>query len=421
MKKLLIIIATTIMATTAWAQSQLLSVKGKTKDGKSINVQYYKGTAQDYIESVKYQLVDELKADNKNKQNNINELQTQLNKANKRIDQLNDQLKKSGNSNQSTALQEQLDQKQGEIDQLNQQNNALKTELSEAKAENERLKRQLDSIKAVNLQLSQNKKRPAKNPIIGVEASMGSVFMVNNLKNENWEKSLSWNKEAAVYFGTDRLLESFPLSVEAGIGFRSLPLAAKVDKYSVSDNYQPDCVGDSYRPDYVLDNCTEKLTVNCLEVPVRLCLGQPNSDKVSVYMKLGVSPAYILSANLANGPYTRKGYYPKWNVTFEEIEELDFFNNAGASDKEMTPKSSKFNLWGNFVFGTYVPLNSSILFNFGAKVDYPFIKTDSFVNLKESSSQTQLLPDKYRAGLDSYSGGTLTTSLQLGLIYSLNK
>ena len=100
MKKLVLIIAATIMTTAAWAQSQLQTVKGKTKDGKSINVQYYKGTAQDFIESVKYQLVDELKADNKSKQNSINDLQSQLNKANKRIDNLNDQLKKAGNAGQ---------------------------------------------------------------------------------------------------------------------------------------------------------------------------------------------------------------------------------------------------------------------------------------------------------------------------------
>ena len=408
MKKLFLIMAITLMATTAWAQSQLQSVKGKTKDGKSINVQYYKGTAQDYIESVKYQLVDELTADNKNKQNSINDLQYQLNKANKTIDNLKEQLKKSGGSDQNSELQEQLNQKQSEIDQLNEQVSDLNNQLNKVNAENEMLQRQLDSIKAVNLQLSQSKSRPAKSPIIGVEANMGSVFLTKNLNP--WEKALSWNKQVDIYFGTGRLAQGFPVSIEAGVGFRSLPMLAKFNNYN--ENYTTlDCDGDAYRP--IFEDCSERLTMNCLEVPVRFCLGQPNKNKVSVYTKLGVTPSFILSSNLKISAYSSKGYYPNWNVTFEDIGELGF-TDEDESNEKLTPKEGKrFNLWANAALGAYVPLSSSILFNVGAKLDYPIMKTGTFNTTDDKHGFL------HHDDLTQYDDRMLIPNLQLGLIYTL--
>lgn len=416
MKKLFLIIATTVMVSTAWAQSQIQTVKGKTKDGKSLTVQYYKGTMQDYIESVEFQLVDELKADNKNKQNSINDLQYQLNKANKTIDNLNTQLKKSGNSSEQVdALNNQLEQKEGEINQLNEQLDELRAQLNKMKAENTKLQTELDSVKAANLLLGLKKDRPAKqkHPVIGVEASMGSVLLSSNSLNNPWEKTLSWNKQAAIYFGTDRFAEAVPLSFEIGIGFRSLPLSAVIDKYEASDYLQPDCDGDIHRPDYVFDNYTEKLTMSCLEVPVRFCIGQPSKDKVSVYAKIGVTPSFILSAKLANGVYTKQGYYPKWHVTLENIEELGFFNNGGEGKIAVTP-DRRFNLWANASLGAYIPLNSSLLFNVGAKLDYPILKTSSF---KSESSATDKLP--LPDGLLKYDSRLFIPNLQAGLVYTL--
>lgn len=407
MKKLFLILAATFMATTTWAQSQqLITVKGKTKDGKSINVQYYKGTAQDYIESVKYQLVDELKTENKNKQNTINDLQSQLNKANKRIENLIKQVNESGSA-ANTDCDQQLSQKQSEIDQLNQQLSELNALLNASRAENEKLKRQLDSIKVVNVRLSQNKNRPAKHPIIGVEGSMGSVFLSNNSLNNPWEKALSWNKQVAVYFGTDRLIKGLPLSVEVGVGFRSLPMLAKLNHYELPTLIE-DQDGDSYRP--IFDNCSEKITLNCLEVPIRLCIGQP-SKKLSLYTKVGVTPSITLSSSLTEGAYSRKGYYPDWNVTLEDIDELDFFGEGGEGKTKVNAK--KFNLWGNAAFGAYVPLTSSMLFNVGAKLDYPILKTGSF---DPDSRDNYILPD---GGLTTYNGRMLVTSLQAGLVYTL--
>ena len=412
MKKIILFIATTIMVSSTWGQSQQLqTIKGTTKDKKRIEVQYYKGATQDYIESVKYQLVDELNAENKNKQNSINDLQYQLNKANKTISNLNEQLKNADNSDQFAALSNQLNEKQGEIEQLNEQIDELNAQLTDAKAENDKLRRQLDSIKAVNLQLSQNKNRSAKSPIVGVEANIGSVLLSSSNLSDPWEKALTWNKQAALYFGTDRLTEDFPISIEVGVGFRSLPMSAKIEKYETSGGFQADCDGQSYQPKYTFNNFTEKITMNCLEVPVRLCIGQPNKDKVSVYAKLGVSPSFVLSSKLANGAYTKKGYYPDWNVTFEEIEELGFFNNGGDESEDVTP-NKRFNLWGNAALGAYVPLGSSLLFNVGAKLDYPIMTIGSF----NTDGDNLHFPD---GGLLQYDRRMFIPNLQAGLVYTL--
>ncbi len=408
MKKTFLIIAATFMAYVAWGQ-QLQTIKGTTKDKKRIEVQYYKGATQDYIESVKYQLVDELNAENKNKQNSINDLQYQLNKANKTIGNLNEQLKNADNSDQFAALNNQLNEKQSEIDQLNEQIGDLNAQLNDAKAENDKLKRQLDSIKAVNLQLSQNKNRSAKSPIVGVEANMGSVLLSSSGLSNPWEKALTWNKQATIYFGTGRLTESFPISIEAGVGFRSLPMAA-----SFASDY-PISATDIDHCDYeaIYKDLTEKLTMNCVEIPVRLCIGQPSKDKVSVYAKIGVTPSFILSAKLANGSYTKQGYYQNWNVTFEDIEELGFFNNGGEGSQTATP-DKRFNLWGNAAFGAYVPLGSSLLFNVGAKLDYPIMKTGTFTCTTDDKDNPL-----FTGGLLKYDGRLFIPNLQAGLVYTL--
>ena len=82
MKKLFLILVMTATAATAFAQSQLSTVRGKTKEGKTIKVDYYQGTVEDVIQSVKYQLVDELQAEVKSLQNQTKTLQGKVDEAN---------------------------------------------------------------------------------------------------------------------------------------------------------------------------------------------------------------------------------------------------------------------------------------------------------------------------------------------------
>ena len=79
MKKTLLIFLMMAMTFGVLAQSQLNTIRGKTKDGKTIKIDYYKGSVEDYVESVKYQVVDEL-------QSKVNDLQKEIVKANKSVE-----------------------------------------------------------------------------------------------------------------------------------------------------------------------------------------------------------------------------------------------------------------------------------------------------------------------------------------------
>ena len=93
MKKLFLILMMTGLTLTAMAQSQLSTVRGKTKDGKNLKVQYYKGSVEDVIQSVSYDLVDELQAKS-------NKLQADLDAAKKEIKNL----QASGGGGDATEL-----------------------------------------------------------------------------------------------------------------------------------------------------------------------------------------------------------------------------------------------------------------------------------------------------------------------------
>ena len=122
----------TALATTTWAQSQLTTVRGKTKDGKTIKVEYYKGNVEDYVESVKYQLVDELQA-------KVKELQGKLDAANKQLDIL----KKPNGSGGNNAEIKRLN---GEVEELSKALDNLQNQLVASELNN-------DSLMAVNADL----------------------------------------------------------------------------------------------------------------------------------------------------------------------------------------------------------------------------------------------------------------------------
>ena len=117
MKKAFLILIIAVIASPSWSQS-LSTVRGKTKDGKSLHVTYYHGATEDYIESVNYQLIDELKANVAKLQADNKELQGKLDAANKRIKETEKNADRSANE-QITNLQSQIEENEGQIVQLN--------------------------------------------------------------------------------------------------------------------------------------------------------------------------------------------------------------------------------------------------------------------------------------------------------------
>ena len=607
MKKLLLTLVIITVSMASFAQSKLSTVRGKTKDGKTIKVEYYQGAAEDAIESVKYQLVDELQTklntlqgkldattaqlkkcqkqaddseaddiqvtmlqnlilmkdaqiDSLNIQvqqkqeqlqlaiaagsaaevlrltNELEERNSEINSLNKKVQKLEKKIKKGGSDEELQQLKDQVAAKETELANLNKQLsaeqkkvqgketemadlrkqiNGKENEIASLKNEKEQLQKQLaaanvggdaekkqlnqqisdlkknanllneqinglksqltqkndsinvlkgklaqgggnkpvvtvvnvsdttinkrayqrlrDSIatqdvaiRSLNKQLDECDKRvdnlqkqvdgmskdgttmpkPAKTHSIGLEGGAGPAFMLDKM-TAGWSKGVkpAWN--VTLYYGTPRLADNFPISIEAGLGIRGLSFVMRHNA-SVGTKDAVDADGDSFQAIYTYGELSEKLKLTYFDIPIRLCIGQPASDRVTAYFKLGITPSIKVSSKFdGEGTYSLKGYYPQWDVTLENIPELGFGNDIDCYKDDAEPNVRKFVLWGNVAVGVYVPFGKSgLVFNGGVKLDYPFM---SLIKANDDSS----------CQMENIAGKTVIPSLNIGLTYTI--
>lgn len=448
MKKLFL---TLIMIGTAlFVQAQSLStVKGKTRDGKTVEVKYYHGTISDQIESVQYQVVDELQARINTIQSESKSLQNRLDAANAELRQLRSQVE--GGNADAKSLRREIAEKSATIDSLNQQKASLNGELLQLEAQQLELQARYDSLFTVQQSLQDEKQsledekqtllnekqswkderqsllakpkperkvvvvqageQPEKTPVVGLELGMGPAFMGNSV-DDSWAKDTRLCGRVAVYYCTPRLIESFPISIEAGLGMRRFAMAAHQDvafeKIDCTDND-----GDAYQASLSTNDLKEQLTLTYLDIPIRLCFGQPAKDRVTAYFKIGVMPSINLLSNFnASGTYTLKGYYPQWDVTLEDIPELGF--GGGDYHENAVADISRFNLWGNAAFGVYVPFKGThLLLNAGVKADYSILSIGTV-----SVGQYAGTPLR-EAGLLDAGGRVFIPGVEVGLVYTI--
>ena len=523
MKKLFLILIMTATVSTAWAQSQISTVRGKTKEGKTIKVDYYKGTVEDVIQSVKYQLVDELQASVKDLQGKTKTLQTKLDAAEKQVKDLQKQLSSGGNTGNEPILREQLKEKEKEIQKLqgniadlnnqistlqnddmsetvaslrqqltdkettitslNKQVVKLNVDVTELNKDKEELNKQIETlskqgdktkeiqrlskqveekearIKQLDTQIAKNEKvidsltknktvvvssdkdqqlknlreqiatkdatisdlrkdlancakgvtKPVKSPVIGLEVGYGPAFPGSSVE-EPWAKEVKPCLQADVYFGTARLSESFPISLEAGLGIRKFSMAARLNEYATTVD-AVDADGDNYKAIYAFDGLEENLSLTYFDIPIRLCFGQPARNRVTAYAKLGITPSINVASTFEGaGKYSLKGYYPQWDVTLENVAPLGFGSDMDCYEG-VEPEINAFNLWGNVAFGAYVPFKGSpIVLNAGVKLDYPFMSIGTF-------NAVDNLPNG-NAGLLVNGGKVIVPSVEVGLVYT---
>ena len=373
MKKILLTIAVTLLFTAVWAQSQLTTVRGKTKDGKSIKVEYYQGTVEDYVESVKYQLVDELQA-------RVSDLQGKLDAANKQL-KSSQGSGSSGNNAEIKRLNNQINELNKTLDDLQGQLVTSELDKDSIALANANLLEQVDAFEKrvddLEKELAKASSWPTglanTKPIVGVAFGLGPAFLRDELA-EGWSKDVHWAMKVEVYGGTPRLSKSFPISVEGGLGIRSYKLSAS-STACVTEKDDVDADGDSYHAIYNFSNRTESLSLTYLDIPIRACFGQPAMGRMGVYAKVGVTPSVKLASSFkGTGTYSLKGYYPQWDVTLENIHELDFGNGFDCYDDDVKPELNGFVLWGNLLLGGYMPFGDSpLLLNAAVCLDIPFV------------------------------------------------
>lgn len=430
MKKLFLILTMTGLAMTAMAQSQLSTVRGKTKDGKNLKVQYYKGTVEDVIQSVSYDLVDELQAKS-------NKLQADLDAAKKEIKNLQasgggadaNELKnlrkkvkdyEKENASLTKQIKDLKKQLGGDVVEPSSDNDQAVAEAQRQVAEKDKAIAELNTVlDACNAKVKDMERqigelrgavRPPASPVIGATFGMGPAF-IGKSTPDYWAKNVKPAILFEVYYGTGNLTPSFPLSVEAGLGFRNFKMSATLPEYTTVITGD-DNDGDPFKAHYSFNNLEERLGLTYLDIPVRVCVSQPLKDRVTVYAKAGLTPSIKVGSNFnGSGTYSLFGYYPQWDVNLQDIEPLGFGEDLECYDG-FTPEVKSFVLWGNLAFGAYVPFNGSpIELNAGVKFDFPLTSFGT-------AATGDFIPGTHAAVLGN--GGKATImSLQLGVVYNL--
>lgn len=426
-----------------FVQAQTLStVKGKTRDGKTVEVKYYHGTISDQIESVKYQVVDEMQARVNALQSDVKSLQNRLDAANTELKQLRGEV--NGGNADAKKLRQDIAEKAATINSLNQQKDSLNSELLKVEAQRLELQTRYDSLLTAQQSLLAEKQsllaekqslederqsflakpkperkvvvvqageQPEKTPVVGLKLGMGPAFMGNSV-DDSWAKDTRLCGRIAVYYGTPRLSESFPISIEAGLGMRRFAMAAHQD-VAFEKKDCTDIDGDAYQASLSTNDLKEQLTLAYLDIPICLCFGQPAKDRVTAYFKIGVTPSINLLSNFnSSGTYTLKGYYPQWDVTLENIPELGF--GGGDYHENAAADISRFNLWGNAAFGVYVPFKGThFILNAGMKADYSILSIGTV-----SVDQYAGTPLR-EAGLLDAGGRVFIPGVEVGLVYTI--
>ena len=239
---------------------------------------------------------------------------------------------------------------------------------------------------------------------IGVEGGFGPAFMLGKM-DDGWSKDVKMAWGVDVYYGSPSFTEKFPISVEVGLGVGGMTFSAHRGAGTATIE-SVDVDGDKYQAICDYSDMVEKQKLTYLNIPIRLCIGQPVRDRVTAYFKIGVTPSINVSSKFeGEGTYSLKGYYPQWDVTIEDVPELGFGSDFDSYADGLSPKIKKFVLWGNIAAGVYVPFGKSgLVFNGGLKLDYPFMRIGA------STEDVELFNHENKA---------LIPSLNIGLTYTI--
>ncbi len=482
MKKTLLIFLMMAMTFGVLAQSQLNTIRGKTKDGKTIKIDYYKGSVEDYVESVKYQVVDEL-------QSKVNDLQKEVVKANKSVEdqkktmaELNRRITEleqgRSDSSDTESFKKQVAAKEAEIQSLNGRIAILNEEikktneriavlnvqdaeqlkdgkasseldgsllLSENKALRDTLSNKEETIRRLNTSLTEADQRieqlgkecerqialaketsrmskPARAPVIGLSYAVGPAFVRSTDLDEIWTKAIRTGNVFQLYYGTPRLAENFSVLVEMGAGIRRFEAGIHFNACQKTFENQTDADGQTYTALYAFSDMQEVLSLTYFDIPVCVCLGQPAKDRIAAYLSLGLTTSIKVSSKFeGEGAYSLRGYYPQWDVTLENISELGFANDVKAYDG-VHPEFKSINLWANVAFGAYVPFGCLTVKPHPSNVVLKAgLKGD--MSLKSLSSTKKTSSDKAlvpgKSSLPSGDPKVFLPMVEIGLVYIL--
>lgn len=446
MKKILFIAFLALSFANLYAQSELIVVRGETMDGKKIRVDYYKGKSKDLIEKVEYQVVEELNAQVKEYQQQINEYsktvsdlkkdkkanESTIAKLNQRITALNDSLALMEQRCKEQQVNLELyrtqlktyQSKDSVIDQMTSNDEEFLAVIDSLTKINEHLSREIANCSKNMSNLQTDLVTPRVAYSVGIDVGLG-VSLFTNKMNDFWNKNNTSNQHISVYFQTGSLLNKLLLSVGIGVGFDNMPIKAQFNYYSVTIADMVDNDGDNYDLTMSYYDVKETGSLNYINIPVFVTIGQPYPNKLSLYAKLAIVPMINMNKTATfTGTYTSTGYYKQWDVTIHDIPELGFLTDE-KFDEKVDLGVNTFVLSGSLSAGVYIPLcnlnknpnGSNFVFKGGVRLDCTFIPIVKQVSNDFSESTIQ-----YLGAHNSFENSNVISPIvEIGLVYLFKK
>ena len=204
-----------------------------------------------------------------------------------------------------------------------------------------------------------------------------------------YDKSLINNKGNSV-FGTAEIGYFFSdyFGISSGLGYVSYKTKLNLD--TLQQNFDAiDSENETYNMRITGSRIQEIQTVNFLSIPFCVHFRLPFNQTFGLFLKAGINLSLPISNKYnSNGTYTYKGYYPKYNVTLENLPKYGFANDTTTSSKgALDIKKLHFNTL--LSVGFEVNITNSMQIGIAANFNNSLLK-ESY-----SSSVINVSPDKF--------------------------
>ncbi|MBP5541771.1 MAG: outer membrane beta-barrel protein [Bacteroidales bacterium] len=352
-------------------QAQQVIIKGKY-NGKMLTVKAQRAPGGDIIESISYAPLDDLKKEVANLKKQRDDLEkkyngTKKNQSGADIRALEDSLK-SVNARLQYS-ERQLNTLQNTVESLADQLQQSEKELRNTKSE---LNKTQDSLRNVGPRQELETILLRNSDFLSVEAFFGASFINNNLtKQDFWSRPISGGQKYHLTF-THYFSKSSPVALKTGIGLNTYNTSASFLELKDSASGLIDIDEDNNETRYDYHNVREQATLNYLDVPILLHIGNNYSGSgIQAWVEAGVTLGMNITKSFSGeGFYSSEAYYPEWNVTVRDVPELGLVSNAGIYGSDIALKVNKLVVWANAAIGVFIPLGNNIGVNIGARIDY---------------------------------------------------
>ena len=205
-----------------------------------------------------------------------------------------------------------------------------------------------------------------------------------------YDTSLVTTKQNSM-FGTAEIGYFFSdyFGLSTGIGYTSYK--TKLQLKSFQKNF-PSIDSDKEAFEMIVSGSgiQELQTVNFLTIPFCIHLRLPVTQTFGLFVKAGINLALPVTKKYASsGTFTYKGYYPTYNVLFENLPKYGFVNDSVIkSNGVLDVTMSRFNTLASVGFDVYV--TNTLQFSLAANFSNSLLKESN------SSNGINVSPDKFQ-------------------------